>query len=103
MKAYWVSLYTEILDQDKLKKYGENAIPVIKKFGGTPVVRGGKLKYYSGDKILRTVIWEFPSYYNAISCHDSEDYLKACLMQNKLQKDICLLWRVLILNSIVIN
>ena len=31
MKAYWVSLYTEILDQDNLKKYGENAIPVIKK------------------------------------------------------------------------
>ena len=59
MKAYWVSLYTEILDQDKLKKYGENAIPVIKKFGGTPVVRGGKLKYYSGDKILRTVIGNF--------------------------------------------
>ena len=47
MKAYWVSLYTEISDQDNLKKYGENAIPVIKKFGGTPVVRGGKLKYYS--------------------------------------------------------
>ena len=70
MKAYWVSLYTEISDQDNLKKYGENAIPVIKKFGGTPVVRGGKLKYYSGDKILRTVIWEFPSYNKAISCHD---------------------------------
>ena len=30
MKAYWVSLYTEISDQDNLKKYGENAIPVIK-------------------------------------------------------------------------
>ena len=77
MKAYWVSLYTEISDQDNLKKYGENAIPVIKKFGGTPVVRGGKLKYYSGVKILRTVIWEFPSYDMAISCHESEDYLKA--------------------------
>jgi len=60
MKAYWVSLYIEILDQDNLKKYGENAIPVIKKFGGTPVVRGGKLKYYSGDKILRTVFGNFP-------------------------------------------
>ena len=77
MKAYWVSLYTEILDHDNQKKYGENAIPVIKKFGGIPVVRGGKLKYYSGDKILRTVIWEFPSYDKAIACHDSEDYLKA--------------------------
>ena len=86
MKAYWVSLYIEISDQDNLKKYGENAIPVIKKFGVTPVVRGGKLKYYSGDKILRTVIWEFPSYDMAISCHDSEDYLKAWSYAEKTTK-----------------
>ena len=29
MKAYWVSLYTEISDQDNLKKYGENAVASI--------------------------------------------------------------------------
>ena len=77
MKPYWISLYTEIKDQDNLRKYGESAVPIIKRFGGKPVVRGGKLKDYSGDKILRTVIWEFPSYNEAISCHESKDYLKA--------------------------
>ena len=77
MKAYWISLYTEITNQDNLKKYGENAVPIIKSFGGMPVVRGGKLKSFSGDKILRTVIWEFPTYEKAVSCHESADYSKA--------------------------
>ena len=77
MKAFWVSLYTEINDNENLKKYGEQAIPVIKHHGGKPVVRGGKIKSFSGDSIIRTVIWEFPSYEKALSCHDSKEYENA--------------------------
>ncbi len=50
MKTYWISLYLEISSQDNLKKYGEKAVPIIKSFGGKPVVRGGKLKSFSGPK-----------------------------------------------------
>ena len=46
MKTYWISLYLEILNQDNLKKYGEKAIPVIKNYGGKPIVRGGRLKSF---------------------------------------------------------
>ena len=77
MKTYWISLYLEISNMDNLKKYGEKAIPIIKSSGGKPVVRGGKLKSFSGENFVRTVIWEFPSYDNALSCHESNDYKAA--------------------------
>ena len=77
MKTYWISLYLDISNKDNLKKYGEKAIPVIKSYGGKPIVRGGRLKLFSDTNIVRTVIWEFPSYDDAISCHESTDYKSA--------------------------
>ena len=74
MKGYWVSLYTKIENQENLKKYAETVTPIIKSFGGVPLVRGGKNKAYEGENFLRTVIWEFPSYDKAIKCHSSSEY-----------------------------
>ncbi len=74
MKGYWVSLYTKIENQENLKKYAETVTPIIKSFGGVPLVRGGKNKAYEGESFLRTVIWEFPSYDKAIECHSSGEY-----------------------------
>jgi len=74
MKGYWVSLYTKIENQENLKKYAETVTPIIKSFGGVPLVRGGKNKAYEGENFLRTVIWEFPSYDKAIECHSSSKY-----------------------------
>ena len=74
MKGYWVSLYTKIENQENLKKYAETVTPIIKSFGGVPLVRGGKNITYEGDNFLRTVIWEFPSYDRAIECHNSNQY-----------------------------
>ena len=74
MKAYWIALYTKIKSDENLYKYSEVAIPLFKKYGAVPLVRGGKYKLYSGDEFPRTVIWEFPSFSKAIECHDSEEY-----------------------------
>ena len=74
MKAYWIALYTKIKSNENLDKYSEVAIPLFKKYGAVPLVRGGKYKLYSGDEFPRTVIWEFPSFSKAIECHDSEEY-----------------------------
>ena len=74
MKGYWVCLYTKIENQENLKKYAETVTPIIKSFGGVPLVRGGKNKAYEGESFLRTVIWEFPSYEKALECHNSIDY-----------------------------
>ena len=74
-KGYWISLYTKIENQENLKKYTEVVTPIIKSFGGIPLVRGGKYISYDGDDFIRSVIWEFPSYEKAIECHNSKEYL----------------------------
>ncbi len=73
-KAYWISLYFKINNQENLKKYAETVTPIIKSYGGVPLVRGGTHQTYDGDNFVRTVIWEFPNYQKAIECHESKEY-----------------------------
>ena len=73
-KGYWISLYIKVENQENLKKYSEAVIPIIKSFGGVPLIRGGKYQTYNGEDFIRTVVWEFPSYEKAIECHDSAEY-----------------------------
>ena len=74
MKGYWISLYTKVENQENLKKYAEVVTPIIKSFGGVPLVRGGKYQRLEGDDFSRTVIWEFPSYEKAMECYNSKEY-----------------------------
>ena len=74
MKGYWIALYKKIDNLDNLKNYAAKVTPVIKSYGGKPLVRGGKYQKLEGEDFLRTVIWEFPSYEKAIECHDSKEY-----------------------------
>ena len=74
MKAYWISLYLKIDNQENLKKYAEIITPIVKKFGGVPLVRGGNYKTFDGDNFIRTVIWEFPNFKQAVECHESKEY-----------------------------
>jgi len=73
-KGYWISLYSKVENQENLKKYSEAVIPIIKSFGGVPLVRGGEHLTYNGEDFIKTVVWEFPSYEKAIECHDSVEY-----------------------------
>ena len=73
-KGYWISLYSKVENQENLKKYSEAVIPIIKSFGGVPLIRGGKYQTYNGEDFIRTVVWEFPSYEKAVECHDSAEY-----------------------------
>ena len=74
MKAYWISLYLKVNNQENLKKYADAVKPIIKGFGGIPLVRGGKHETFDGDDFIRTVVWEFPSYEKALECHSSKEY-----------------------------
>ena len=73
-KGYWISLYVKINDQENYKKYADTIIPVVKSFGGIPLIRGGEHQTFDGDNFMRTVIWEFPSYEKALQCHKSDEY-----------------------------
>ena len=93
MKGYWISLYTKIENQENLKKYAEAATPIIKSYGGVPLVRGGRSQSFEGDNFLRTVVWEFPNYQKAIDSyievHKIHPNLKTPLMMiDKLQSQI---------------
>ena len=74
MKGYWIALYKKIDSMDNLKNYAAKVTPIIKSYGGKPLVRGGKYQRLEGDDFSRTVIWEFPSYEKAIECHNSKEY-----------------------------
>jgi len=73
-KAYWISLYIKVNNKENLKNYAEVVTPIIKSYGGIPLVRGGKYQTYDGDEFIRTVVWEFPNYEKAIECHNSKEY-----------------------------
>ena len=74
MKGYWIALYKKIESMENLKKYADSVTPIIKSFGGKPLVRGGKFKCLEGNNFPRTVIWEFPNYEKALECHNSKEY-----------------------------
>ena len=53
MKGYWIALYKRIDNQENLKKYGRSVTPIIKSYGGNPLVRGGKYETLDGDDFLK--------------------------------------------------
>ena len=73
-KGYWLATYKKIENKDNLGSYAAKATETIKNYGGKPLVRGGKFQTLEGEDYPRTVIWEFPSYEQAIKCHDSKEY-----------------------------
>tara|TARA_B100000795_G_scaffold220890_1_gene175458 strand:+ start:623 stop:919 length:297 start_codon:yes stop_codon:yes gene_type:complete len=83
MMGYWVALYKRIDSAKNLKDYSIKVTPIIKSFGGKPLVRGGEYQCLEGENFSRTVIWEFPSYEKALECHNSKEYQEGW----KLAKD----------------
>jgi len=74
MKGYWIALYKKISNPQSLRNYSAKVTPVIKSFGGKPLVRGGEYQCFEGENFSRTVVWEFPDYKSAIECHQSKEY-----------------------------
>ena len=74
MKGYWVALYKKINNAQNLKNYSAKVTPIIKSYGGKPLVRGGEYQCIEGENFSRTVIWEFSSYEKAVECHNSKEY-----------------------------
>lgn len=73
-KAYWVSVYHAIHDEDKLAAYAKLAGPAVAAGGGTFIARGMASKAYEAGKLQRTALVEFESLEQAIACHDSPAY-----------------------------
>ena len=77
MKAYWIVIYKDLNGLENLKEYAEKATPAIKKHDGKILVRGGKTETLEGNISPRTVIIEFPSVDDALTCYHSDEYQSA--------------------------
>ena len=75
-KGYWVAK-ANILDNEKLSRYGKQAEVAIEKFGGRFLVRGGRHETKEGANYSRNVVGEFDSYDKALTAYESEEYKKA--------------------------
>jgi uncharacterized protein (DUF1330 family) len=76
-KAYWVSAYQAIHDENKLAAYAKLAGPAVQEGGGKFLARGMAASAYEAGIKQRTVIVEFESLEKAIACHDGPGYQAA--------------------------
>jgi uncharacterized protein (DUF1330 family) len=77
MTAYWITTYTEVLDQDKVRAYAALAGPALTGAGGTFLARGLPEATFESGQETRTVLIEFPSVEAAVAAHDSAAYQEA--------------------------
>ncbi len=76
-KAYWITCYRSITDQDAFAAYAKLAGPAIQAAGGRFLVRGNPAKTYEAGLSQRTVVTEWESVDKAIAGHDSPGYQAA--------------------------
>ena len=76
-KGYWISAYHAIHDDAKLAAYAELAGPAVHEAGGRFLARNVAAKAYEAGILQRTVIVEFDSVEQAITCHESPGYQAA--------------------------
>lgn len=71
-----------VTDPDAYPAYMAKVKPVIAKFGGEFLVRGGRSQSYEGTPAgERVVVVRFPSYEKAMEWYHSEDYAEAKAMR----------------------
>lgn len=76
-KAYWISVYRAINDENKLAAYAKLAGPALNAAGGRFLARGVPVQVYEKGIKQRTVLLEFESVAAAIAAHDSPAYGEA--------------------------
>ena len=77
MKAYWIANYTEIKDNEKLKKYAVKAREAVEKYNGRILARSANNITLDGREMVRVALAEFPDIEAAKNCYDSEEYVEA--------------------------
>ena len=82
MKAYWIATYKDLKNPENIKKYAEKASPIIKKYNGIILARGGRVKTIEGNPSPRTVLIQFPTMDNALKCYNSSEYQDAMKIGN---------------------
>ena len=75
MPAGYVIAQLKITNPENYKEYVEKVNPIVKKFGGEFLVRGGEFQIFDGEtKFPRIIVLKFPSYEKALEWYNSEEY-----------------------------
>ena len=74
MSGYLIA-QINVINEEPYKEYIKQTSPIVKKYEGEFIVRGGKFKNVLGEwKYSRTVIIKFPSYETALNWYNSDEY-----------------------------
>ena len=89
-KAYWITTYRSISNQDAVAAYAKIAGPALAAQGGRFIARGMPTKTMEQGLMQRTVIIEFPSAEAAATAYASPSYKEAldALGTNSCERDI---------------
>ena len=89
-KAYWISAYHAVHDDNALAAYAKLAGPALTAAGGRFLVRGVPAAAKEHGKVQRTVVVEFDSIEAALAAYDSPGYQEAlaALGPNGVTRDL---------------
>ena len=74
MSAYLIA-QVNIVNEEPYKEYVKKTTPLVEKYEGKFIVRGGKFEKLLGEwNYERTVIIEFPSYNHLMNWYASDEY-----------------------------
>ena len=77
MTAYWISIYSDDIDQEKFAAYAKLSKPALEAAGGIFVARGLPELVYEDGKMTRVVLIEFASVEAARDAYASAAYQEA--------------------------
>jgi uncharacterized protein (DUF1330 family) len=87
-KGFWVG-HVDVIEPEGFDASVAAALPVIGRFGGHFLVRGGAFERVEGAARSRTMLLAFPSYAAALACYDSPDHqAAAALRKGKAELDL---------------
>src|ERR1700735_4643420 len=77
MPAYWLAR-SKVFDPGEYKKYADIVPPILAKFGGKALARGGSFQIMEGpEDFQRFVVIEFTTFEKGVACLSSEQYKNA--------------------------
>jgi uncharacterized protein (DUF1330 family) len=76
-KGYFVTVYRQIKDPEKVSAYAKLAGPAIEAAGGRFVARGVAAQAHEAGQLERTVVIEFESVAQASAAYESAAYRRA--------------------------
>jgi uncharacterized protein (DUF1330 family) len=81
MPKGYVIAHATVTDPEKWGQYVAKSKAALDKFGGTPIVRGGRCEIIEGNGTQRNAVLEFPSYEAALGYAKSQEYAEAKILR----------------------